>query len=182
MLSITIALSPLNAIAQSSISSDQDFWIADVTGDCYGYDGNPQLISFAIQACSQLITQNSNDVEAYFNRGRAFTDSGDLQNAIADYNQAIQLQPNLAAGAYSNIGVARYKAGDLQGAIADLNKSIQLNPNYAFAYYNRGLARHDAGDVQGSIADLQQAANLFQAQGNNQDYQDTLTMLRFILR
>ena len=45
-----------------------------------------------------------------------------------------------------------------------------------------GLARYDAGDRQGSITDLQQSANLFQAQGKNQDYQDAIAMLRLILR
>ena len=178
----TIALFPLTAIAQFSITNDQDFLIADLTGDCYGYDGNPQLSISAIQACSQLVTQNSNDVEAYFNRGRAYTDSGNLQAAIADYNQAIQLQPDLASEAHSNIGLAHYKAGDLRVAIANFNQAIQLDPNFAYAYYNRGLARYDAGDLQGSIADLQQSANLFQAQGNNQDYQDAIAMLRLILR
>ncbi|WP_211167648.1 tetratricopeptide repeat protein [Pseudanabaena yagii] len=84
---------------------------------------------------------------------------GDKQGAIADYNEALLLNPNDAI-AYSNRGVAKYELGDKQGAIADYNEAIHLNPNLVAAYSNRGLAKYDLGDKQGAIADHNEAIRL----------------------
>ncbi|HEY85645.1 MAG TPA: tetratricopeptide repeat protein [Chloroflexi bacterium] len=53
---------------------------------------------------------------------------GDLEQAIADYNKAIDLNPDYAA-AYSNRGVAYYYSGDLEQAIADFERYLELAPN-----------------------------------------------------
>lgn len=101
---------------------------------------------------------------------------GDLPGAIADYNKAIEINPN-HADAYNNRGNTRYKLGDQQRAIAEHNKAIEINPNYADAYYNRGAARNALGDNQSAIADMQKAAQLFQQQGNTQLYQEALELI-----
>ena len=55
-------------------------------------------------ATSALEPQNA---EAYFNRGLGHHDKGDLDQAIADYDQAIVLDPQYAL-AYYNRGNAYY--------------------------------------------------------------------------
>ncbi|MTJ34967.1 tetratricopeptide repeat-containing serine protease family protein, partial [Dolichospermum sp. UHCC 0260] len=84
---------------------------------------------------------------------------GDKQGAIADYTQAIKMNPNLAE-LYNNRGAARYDLGDRQGAIADLNQALNINPNFAEVYKNRGVARAKLGDRQGAIADYNQALSI----------------------
>jgi tetratricopeptide (TPR) repeat protein len=78
---------------------------------------------------------------------------------IADFSQAIRLDPNYAT-AYSNRGVAYKEKGDHDRAIADYSQAIRLDPNYATAYNNRGNAYSDKGDHDRAIADYSQAIRL----------------------
>ena len=84
---------------------------------------------------------------------------GDYKGAVADYNQALRINPNYAL-AYSNRGVARSELGDNQGAVADYNQALGINPNDALAYYNRGNTRLGLGDNQSAVADYNQALRI----------------------
>ncbi|MFN6567809.1 tetratricopeptide repeat protein [Dendronalium sp. ChiSLP03b] len=83
-------------------------------------------------------------------------DKGDFQGAIADYTQAIKLNPNYLK-AYNNRGLARYLLGDNQGAIIDFNQVLKLDSSDIDGYNNRGLARYNLGDKKGALADYSQA-------------------------
>ncbi len=97
--------------------------------------------------------------EGYFLVGTNKGNLGDYQGAIADFNKAIAINPQLAA-AYNNRGVAKGGSGDYQGAIADYNKAIAINPQYADAYNNRGIAKSNLKDYQGAIADFNKAIEI----------------------
>ncbi|MEW5859326.1 MAG: tetratricopeptide repeat protein, partial [Cyanobacteriota bacterium] len=102
---------------------------------------------------------------------------GDIEEAIADYDQAIQRDPNNAA-AYYNRAIARQQIGNPQAAIDDYSEAISISPKFAKAYGNRGLIRYETGDARGAIQDLQAAAELFSEQGLSADYQKALQLLR----
>jgi tetratricopeptide (TPR) repeat protein len=131
----------------------------------------------AIDDYNLAIKINPNYAKAYYNRGVVRKELGDKPGAIDDYNLAIKFNPNYAEP-YYNRGNARYELGDKQGAIDDYNQAIKIDPNYADAYYNRGNARSALGDNFQAISDFQQAAQLYQQQGNNEDYQDALNRIR----
>jgi len=95
----------------------------------------------------------------HFYRGNAYYHKGDYDPAIADFSQAIKLQPDDAA-AYYNRGNAYYYKGDYDQAITDYTKAIKLQPDYAAAYNNRGNAYAHKGNRQKAIADLQKALQL----------------------
>ena len=52
----------------------------------------------------------------------------DFEKGLADYDQAIKLDPN-DAYSFNNRGIARVGKGDRTGAIADFRKALILNPN-----------------------------------------------------
>ena len=63
---------------------------------------------------------------------------GDCEKAIADYTEAIRLDPK-DAKAYYNRGVAYGEKGERDKAIADFTEAIRLNPKMAWAYIFRGV-------------------------------------------
>ena len=98
-------------------------------------------------------------VSALIRQGIEKIERGDYDGAIADYTQAIRLDPN-NANAYGNRGIAYGEKGDYDRAIADYNQAIRLDPNDPAAYYNRGIAYRRNGDYDRAIADYTQAIRL----------------------
>ena len=62
---------------------------------------------------------------AHRNRGFAYSGLGKHQQAIKDYNKAIELDPQ-DAGTYYNRGVAYSKLDNHQQAIADIKTAAKL--------------------------------------------------------
>ena len=91
------------------------------------------LVSSFLGSCAPM------DADAYTNRGLAYHEDGDLDQAIADYDQALVLDPQ-HVGAYYSRGNAYFSKGDFDQAITDFDQAIELDQQYVNAYYNRGLA------------------------------------------
>jgi tetratricopeptide (TPR) repeat protein len=66
--------------------------------------------------------------EDFFIKGNEKASNKDYRGAIAEYTQAIKINPNFAR-AYLNRGNARKELGDQQGAITDYNQAIKINPS-----------------------------------------------------
>ena len=81
------------------------------------------------------------------------------KEAIADYTEAIKLNPK-DAEAYYNRGNAKYRLKQYKEAIADYDKAIELKPEDAQAYYNRGFAYREVGKKEEADADFSTWAKL----------------------
>ena len=62
-----------------------------------------------------------------------------VQKAIADFNRAIQLDPNSASMYYSR-GKAYYALKEYQWAIASFDRALELKPNFSRAKNERAKA------------------------------------------
>jgi tetratricopeptide (TPR) repeat protein len=108
---------------------------------------------------AQLGSLDKTRAQAYYNRGVAYRAEGDTDHAIADYNEAIRLDPDLAE-AYSSRGIAYRAKGDTNRAIADYNEAIRLNPSFAEAYNNRAWAYFNAGKAAQGLPDAERSLQL----------------------
>ena len=80
--------------------------------------------------------------------------------AIADYNQAIQLDPNYAE-AYINRGRAYVIISDSGGkAIADYTEAIRLDSDYIEAYSRRAESYAQAEEYDKALADVEMMRTL----------------------
>jgi tetratricopeptide (TPR) repeat protein len=93
------------------------------------------------------------------NRGRAYFDLGMINEAMSDFNKAIEGNPRFAL-AYNNRGSVYGHLGDFQQAIKDFDKAIELDPGYASAYTNRGFAYSRIGNFDQALKDYDKATGL----------------------
>ena len=96
---------------------------------------------------------------SYNNRGSAKHDLGQSLAALADYDRAIELNPNYAT-AYNNRGNAKERLGQHDAAFADYDRAIELDPTFAIAYSNRGEMKHNLGRHEAALTDLDRAIEL----------------------
>jgi tetratricopeptide (TPR) repeat protein len=138
---------------------------ADVVDDCRSATSAETQLS----ACSEVIASgafsSTEKAMAFRNRGRARSDAGALDLALADLSEAIRLNP--AEGPlYIHRGLVRVRLNDLAGAIADYSETIRLNPKSAIGYNGRGHAHLVGGDEKKAIADFSEAIALNPAGAN----------------
>jgi len=112
----------------------------------------------------KAIAANPRLAEAYNNRGLAFYNLKQHQQAIEDFSQAIRINPKYAE-AYNNRGNAYYALDQYQQAEADFNQSLQFRPKYARAHLNRGLAFFQMQKVTESCSDFKRACDLGDCDG-----------------
>lgn len=74
----------------------------------------------------------------FHNRGVYQQERGDLGRAIADFDQAIRLDPEFAPSFYSR-GLAYKDKGKLEDAFVDFDQAFRLDPNDTYARKNRAL-------------------------------------------
>jgi branched-chain amino acid transport system substrate-binding protein len=115
---------------------------------------------------------------ARVNLANAHWKSGELDQAIEEYNRAIQLKPKqeVLAGAYTNLGNLRLTQNQIEPAIRHYDQAVRVQSNYADAFYNRALAFQKSRNPQKALADMRQAAALYGQQGNTQMQEQTTTL------
>jgi tetratricopeptide (TPR) repeat protein len=155
----------LSAQKVEQIVEAQNLTIAD-SGLIINRAGNTKTVLTADRSSKSYKVAKISDVvaaaskaEDFFLKGNQKYQDKDFQGAIADYTEAIRLNPNFVE-AYNNRGLARDELKDFQGAINDYTQAIKINPNYAKAYSNRGLVRKELKDFQGAINDYNQAIKI----------------------
>ena len=77
---------------------------------------------------------------AYLGRGATYSEQGDKDKALADFDQAIALKPDLFEAYISRAGVYIDK-GQPPKAIADYDRALTLRPTAGEVYFWRGMVK-----------------------------------------
>ncbi len=117
----------------------------------------------AIAACSRAIASGQfggGELAAFYvSRGVEYKNQRGLDRALADFDQAIRLDPK-NSDAYTVRGMAWKAKGDFDRAIADFDQAIRLDPKNTDAYTVRGVTWETKGDLDRAIADYDQAIRI----------------------
>jgi tetratricopeptide (TPR) repeat protein len=119
---------------------------------------------------STMVRPSSYVAVAYHNRGFAYREKGKLDNAIADFTEAIRLDPKndlfylARGGTYEQKGrgsdfddVSPYESSE---AVRDYSEAIRLKPDRADPYYRRAHAYLCMRDHEKAIVDLTAGLNI----------------------
>ena len=71
--------------------------------------------------------------------GLAFLRQGQLDQAIADFDEALKLRPTLASALYGR-GLAKLKKGENASGEADVSAAKAINPNIVDEFARYGLS------------------------------------------
>jgi tetratricopeptide (TPR) repeat protein len=96
----------------------------------------------------------------YVNRAVMKAALGRIEDALADYNSGLSLDPGLGDG-YVDRGAALITLKRYDDALADINKGIALGQSYDHVgYYNRGVAYFYLGRITESYFDFRKALEI----------------------
>ena len=113
----------------------------------------------ALDQYNKAVVSDPGFAEAYYHRGRAYTELNDFSSAINEYTKAIELNPNHEK-AYINRGYIYNEMKIFKSAIKDFTRGIEINPNSVFGYYNMGVAYYSLGNKEKTVESFQAAARL----------------------
>ncbi len=88
-------------------------------------------ISYSLDAVKKM------ESDLYCNRADVKKKLGANQEALSDYDNAIQTCPTYVK-AFNNRGLLKAKMEDFEGAIKDYTRAIQIDPELVQSYNNRG--------------------------------------------
>jgi tetratricopeptide (TPR) repeat protein len=131
---------------------------ADDATDCAS--GDPAK---GIPACTRIIERAGEPQEklgqAYGNRGTTLALQGRYQEALADLDEAVRLNPNDADSFHAR-GRVHGELGDWDGAIAEFDAALRADPRHVDALISRGSARQLQGRVDLALADFSEAVKV----------------------
>ena len=100
----------------------------------------------------------SPEIFIFYNRGICYTETGEYDRAIADFDEGLKLKEDKYL--YIGRGRANRLKGEFQAAKADYTKVIELDPMNSYAYYVRGMTKQFEKDYTGALKDYTTAIDL----------------------
>jgi tetratricopeptide (TPR) repeat protein len=112
----------------------------------------------AIEILNKEIEINSNNADAYYERGNAKNQLEDFYGALEDYNKAINIERHPAY--LNNRSFVNSKVGNFKNAIKDATEAINKKLDFSMAYMNRAIAYSMLNENNQAIEDFTEVLRL----------------------
>ncbi len=96
---------------------------------------------------------------AYSNRGKLLLEEKKYEEALSDFNKAVELDPNFAQ-VYNNRGALLMDLNRYEESKKDFDRAVALQPQFAFAYNNRGMLMHKMENDSAALYDYNKAIEM----------------------
>jgi tetratricopeptide (TPR) repeat protein len=155
-LAVLLVAAPARAAAVTVYSDNaQSCYKAAKFGDPFGTG-----ISDCDDAMIGMARSDHDYAGSLVNRGVVYLYHNQFNHARADFDAALQLNPNMG-DAYANRGAALIGMRRFADGIADINRGLPLGPDEPEkAYYNRALAEEFLDDEKAAYFDYLKAEQL----------------------
>jgi tetratricopeptide (TPR) repeat protein len=108
---------------------------------------------------TDTLQKNPNCWMAHNNLGNALFQKGNVDEAIVQYQRALQIKPDYA-DAGCNLGNALLRMGSVDEAIVQYQRALQIKPDYVDAHNNLAKALVQKGSMVEAIAQYQEALRI----------------------
>lgn len=119
----------------------------------------------AVVVASAMISYDSKKPGAFNWRGYAYGKLGKKQEALADYNRAIELAPRFE-NVLENRASLYYELKRPEEFLADINRVIEINPKNKKAFYMRGTHYYELNEFQKAVAEYDKTLELDSKHGS----------------
>lgn len=97
----------------------------------------------------------------HYDKGEIFRQKGNHNEALYEYNKAIELRKNIAKP-YHGIGKVYHAQGKYNQAIEEYKKAISIDPEYVFAYNDIGISLIATKQYNESLDYLKKAIQIYE--------------------
>lgn len=104
-------------------------------------------------------TITSKDADIHYEKGREYDSKGNYNFAVAEYSNAIKINPK-HYDAYISRGSLYETKANYQEAVRDFSKAIEIKPGDAKTYYRRGMAYKSLNEAANAKADFLKAKEI----------------------
>lgn len=129
----------------------------NATPDCDDDSADRAVLLDNLVACDAVLAEFGSDearrADLLGDRGRVHHRLGNDENALADYSEALEFEPDDSYTLYNRALIHERLDNRIQ-AIQDFSASLALRPDNNEAYLSRGLAYLDSGRFEESILDF----------------------------
>jgi len=113
----------------------------------------------AILRLKKIVAEHPEDVAARVELGNALDDAGDSAGAIAQYREAIRIDPKFAR-AYRNLALAYIRQGQWEAAESAARDAVRIEPDYVQARCDLAMALSNQGKTREAAREWRQAIGM----------------------